>query len=139
MEQNLLTTEQAMQYFQIKDSRTMTKFRKQGLKCFRIGSKDYRYRKEDIQEFIQNQIELAQQEIIQIYPIKRKAKSKTLNIDFQKRKINLEMNKVVWKELKQMTKEQKFYYKVGQSVTKGIGLILFSATWVGIFIAFMER
>lgn len=38
-----------------------------------------------------------------------------------------------------MTKEQKFYYKIGQVVCKGIGLILFSTTWVGLFIAFMER
>lgn len=37
-----------------------------------------------------------------------------------------------------MSKEQKFYYKVGQVVTKGIGLILFSATWAGIFILFLE-
>lgn len=95
MEEILLTSEQAMKYFQIKDSRTLTKFRKMGLKCFKVGSKDYRYRLEDIKEFIQNQIEEAQQEMIQIYPIKRKAKCKTVDIDFQKRKINLEMNKVV--------------------------------------------
>ncbi len=95
MSENLLTTEEAMQYFQIKDSRTMTKFRKQGLKCFKIGSKDYRYRKEDMQEFIQNQIEADQQEIEQIYPIKRKARCRAVNIDYEKRKINLQLNKVV--------------------------------------------
>ncbi len=38
-----------------------------------------------------------------------------------------------------MTKKQKFYCKIGQVVCKGIGLILFSTTWAGIFIAFMER
>ncbi len=38
-----------------------------------------------------------------------------------------------------MTKKQRFYYKVGQAVTKGIGLILFFGAWLGIFIAFMER
>ena len=29
--------------------------------------------------------------------------------------------------MKQMTKEQRFYYKVGQAVCKGLGLILFLA------------
>lgn len=38
-----------------------------------------------------------------------------------------------------MTKEQKFYYRVGQAVCKGIGLIAFSMMCAGIFIAFMER
>ena len=95
MEKKLLTTEQAMDYFQIKVSRTLIKLRKMGLKCFKIGTRDYRYRIEDIKEFIQNQIDSEQEEIIPIAPIKRKTKCKTLNIDFQKRKINLEMNKVV--------------------------------------------
>lgn len=39
MEQNLLTTKQAMEYFQVKDSRTIKKFIKQGLKHIPIRLK----------------------------------------------------------------------------------------------------
>lgn len=95
MEQNLLTTKQAMEYFQVKDSRTIKKFIKQGLKYIPIGTKDFRFERKDLEEFAEHLKQLAQQEMIQIYPIKRKAKCKTVDIDFQKRKINLEMNKVV--------------------------------------------
>ncbi|MCI9247463.1 MAG: helix-turn-helix domain-containing protein [Clostridia bacterium] len=95
MEQNLLTTKQAMEYFQVKDSRTIKKFIKQGLKCIPIGSKDYRFDKRDLEEFIEHLKELAQQEMIQIYPVKRKAKCKTVNIDYEKLRINRELNKVV--------------------------------------------
>ena len=38
-----------------------------------------------------------------------------------------------------MTKEQKIYYKVGQVVCKGLGLITFSMMWAGIIIAFLEK
>lgn len=95
MEQNLLTMEQVKLYFQVKDSRTIKKFIKQGLKFIPIGSKDYRFDKKDVEEFAEHLKELAQQEIIQIYPVKRKTKCKTINIDYEKRKINLELNKVV--------------------------------------------
>lgn len=95
MEEKLLTTKQAMEYFQVKDSRTIKKFIKQGLKYIPIGTKDYRFDKKDIEEFAEHLKELAQQEIVEIYPIKRKAKSKTVHIDFEKRRINLEMNRVV--------------------------------------------
>lgn len=94
MEQ-LLTTEEAMKYFNVKDSRTISKFRREGLKYFKIGSKDYRYRKEDLDEFTKHKIELSQYEIMENYPIKKKAKYKTMNIDFEKRRINLELNKVI--------------------------------------------
>ncbi|MGN1269388.1 MAG: hypothetical protein ACI4UU_00740 [Clostridia bacterium] len=95
MEQRLLTMEETKQYFQVKDTRTIKKFIKQGLKYIPIGNKDYRFEKEDLEEFKEHLKELAQQEIMQIYPIKRKTKCKTLDIDFQKKKINLELNKVV--------------------------------------------
>ena len=95
MEQNLLTTKQAMEYFQVKDSRTIKKFIKQGLKCIPIGSRDYRFDKKDLEEFTEHLKELAQQEMIQIYPVKRKAKCKTINIDYEKLRINRELNKVV--------------------------------------------
>ena len=92
MEQ-LLTTEQAMKLFQIRDTRTMTKFRQRGLKCFKIGNKDYRYRAKDIEEFLENEIQVSQFEMIKTTPIKKKVKHRT--IDLQKRRINLELNKVV--------------------------------------------
>lgn len=95
MEQNLRTMEEAKQYFRVKDTRTIKKFIKQGLPYIPIGSKDYRFKQTDLETFAEHLKEIAQQEIVQIYPIKRKSKSKTVNIDFQKRKINLEMNKVV--------------------------------------------
>lgn len=95
MEQKLLTTKQVMEYFQIKDSRTITKFIKQGLKVIPIGARDFRFDKKDVEEFANYLKELAQQEIMQIYPIKRKAKHKNINIDYEKRRINLELNKVV--------------------------------------------
>ena len=41
-----------------------------------------------------------------------------------------------WKEMKQMTKEQRFYCKVGQAVCKGLGLILFFGFWIGIAIGY---
>ena len=95
MNQNLLTTEDVKQYFQVKDTRTIAKFIRQGLKYIPIGKKDYRYKKEDVEEFAEHLKELAQQEIIQTYPIKRKVKNKTISIDYEKRRINLELNKVV--------------------------------------------
>lgn len=95
MEQNLLTMEQVKQYFQVKDNRTIKKFIKQGLKFVPIGNKDYRFDPKDVEEFSEHLKQLAQQEIIQIYPVKRKTKSKTINIDYEKLRINRELNKVV--------------------------------------------
>ena len=92
--QNLLTMEQTKQYFNVKDTRTINKFIRQGLRFFPVGSNDKRFDIKDIEEFIEIQKTLAQ-DSLKIVPIKRKAKSKTLNIDFQKRKINLEQNRVV--------------------------------------------
>ena len=93
--ERLLTTEQVMQYFNVKNSRTIAKFRNQGLKFIPIGSKDYRYKQQDIEEFAEHLKDLAQEKIIQTKPIRRKARSRTLNIDYEKRRINLELNKVV--------------------------------------------
>ncbi len=59
-----------------------------------FGSRDIRFDVKDVREFVETQKQLSQ-EILQIKPIKRKAKCKTLDIDFQKRKINLELNRVV--------------------------------------------
>lgn len=90
-----LTTKQVMQYFNVKDSRTIAKFRKQGLKFIEIGSKDYRYKQEDVEEFAEHKIELAQEKIRSIYPIKRKTKCKKMNVDYEKIRINRELNRVV--------------------------------------------
>ncbi len=98
MEQNLLTTEQVKNYFQVKDTRTIKKFIKQGLKYIPIGTRDYRFDKKDVEEFAEHLKELAQQELIAIYPvrtIKQKRKSKTINIDYEKLRINRELNKVI--------------------------------------------
>lgn len=92
---NLLTTKQVMEYFQVKDSRTISKFIKQGLKVIPIGTKDFRFKQEDVEEFAEHLKEQAQEKMIQIYPIKKKAKYKTVDIDFEKRKINLTQNRVV--------------------------------------------
>lgn len=90
-----LTTKQVMEYFQVKDSRTIAKFRKQGLKFIEIGSKDYRYKQEDVEEFAEHKIELAQEKIRSIYPIKRKTKCKKMNVDYEKIRINRELNRVI--------------------------------------------
>lgn len=92
--ERLWDMEEAKQYFKVKDTRTIIKFIHQGLPCFKIGAKDYRFDPKDVEKFVETQKELNQDELV-IKPIKRKAKPKTLNVDFQKRKINLEMNRVV--------------------------------------------
>lgn len=92
MEQHLLTIEETKQFFRVKDNRTIHKFIRQGLKCFKVGTRDYRFDIQDIREFVETQKQLSQDTI---KPMKRKTKSKTINVDFQKRKINLELNRVV--------------------------------------------
>lgn len=61
---------------------------------FLFGTRDKRFDTKDVKEFVEIQKEVAQ-DTLEIKPIKRKTKSKTINVDFQKRKINLEMNRVV--------------------------------------------
>lgn len=96
MEQHLLTIEETKQFFRVKDNRTIHKFIRQGLKCFKVGTRDYRFDIQDIKEFVETQKQLSQ-DTLEIKPMKRKrkTKNKTINVDFQKRKINLELNKVV--------------------------------------------
>lgn len=93
--ENLLTTKQVMDYFQVKDYKTVSKFIRQGLKVVPIGSKDYRFKKEDVEEFAEHLKELAQEKIIQQNPIRRKYKCHSVNIDFEKIRINRELNKVI--------------------------------------------
>ena len=92
---NLLTTQQVMEYFQVKDYRTITKFIKQGLKVIPIGSRNYRFKQEDVEEFAEHLKELAQERIIQQNPIRRKAKCKSANIDFEKIRVNRVLNRVI--------------------------------------------
>lgn len=93
--QNLLTTKQVMEYFQVKDSRTIMKFIRQGLKVIPIGNKNYRFKQEDVEKFAEHLKELAQEKIIQDTPIRRKHKSKTANVDFEKIRANRVLNRVV--------------------------------------------
>lgn len=93
--EKLLTTKEVMEYFNVRDSRTISKFIKQGLKVIPIGTRDFRFKKEDIEEFAEHLKELAQQEIVQVYPVKRKTKNKTINVDYEKLRINRELNKVI--------------------------------------------
>lgn len=90
-----LTTKQVMEYFNVKDSRTITKFRRQGLKYIEIGSKDYRYDPKDIEEFEEHLKELAQEKVIQKNPIPKKHRSKSINVDFEKIRINKVLNRVI--------------------------------------------
>jgi len=61
---------------------------------FQFGTRDKRFDPKDLKEFVEIQKQTTQFDL-DIKPVKRKTKSKTINIDFQKRKINLEMNRVV--------------------------------------------
>lgn len=61
---------------------------------FQFGTREKRFDPKDIFEFVEIQKQVGQFEL-DIKPIKRKSKCKTINVDFQKRKINLEMNRVV--------------------------------------------
>lgn len=90
-----LTMEQVKDRFQIKDTRTITvKFAKMGLKFIKIGNK-YRFDLKDIEEFEEKLKEEQQEELIQIYPIKRKSKLKTIQIDYEKIRANKVLNRVV--------------------------------------------
>ena len=61
---------------------------------FQFGTREKRFDPKDVLEFVEIQKQVGQFEL-DIKPVKRKSKCKTINIDFQKRKINLEMNRVV--------------------------------------------
>lgn len=95
MQEKLLTTKQVAEKFQVCSRVITQKFIKEGLKFIKVGTKDYRFVERDVDEFIEIKKQLAEQELDPIKPIKRKTKCRTLNIDYQKRKINLELNKVV--------------------------------------------
>lgn len=90
-----LTIEQVKDRFQIKDTRTITvKFAKMGLKFIKIGNK-YRFDLKDIEEFEEKLKEEQQEKLIEIYPIKKKSKSKTMQVDYEKIRANRVLNRVV--------------------------------------------
>ncbi len=90
-----LTMEQVKDRFQIKDTRTITvKFAKMGLKFIKIGNK-YRFDLKDIEEFEEKLKEEQQEKLIEIYPIKRKSKSKTIQVDYEKIRVNKVLNRVI--------------------------------------------
>ncbi len=90
-----LTMEQVKDRFQIKDTRTITvKFAKMGLKFIKIGNK-YRFDLKDIKEFEEKLKEEQQEKLIEVYPIKRKSKSKTIQVDYAKIRANKVLNRVV--------------------------------------------
>lgn len=87
-----LILQQVKDRFQVKDTRTITvKFAKMGLKSIKIGNK-YRFDLKDIEEKLKEQ---QQEKILQIYPIKQKRKCNTINIDYEKKKINLTQLRVI--------------------------------------------
>lgn len=90
-----LTLQQVKDRFQVKDTRTITvKFAKMGLKSIKIGNK-YRFDLKDIEEFEEKLKEQQQEKLSQIYSIKQKRGYKTVNIDYEKKKINLTQLRVV--------------------------------------------
>ena len=89
-----LTLEQVKERFQVKDNRTIIKFMQQGLKFIKIG-KQYRFDLKDIEEFEKELKNKEQEILIQFYPVKKKRKSRTLDIDFEKVRINRELNRVI--------------------------------------------
>lgn len=93
--EKLLTTKEVSKIFGVTERTITQKFIKEGLKHFPIGSKDFRFSIKDIEEFIELKKELAENKVIEINPINKRARSKSINIDYQKRKINIEQLKVI--------------------------------------------
>lgn len=93
--ESLLTTKEVAEIFKVK-SRTITqKFIPMGLNYIPIGSKDYRFRKDDVKEF------MSQLENTGTYTNPKKEKliikyeNKMPKIDFEKIRINKTLNRVV--------------------------------------------
>lgn len=89
-----LTMKQIKDRFQVKDNRTIQNFMRQGLKFIKIG-KEYRFDLKDVEEFEEQLKTQAQEKIMDIKPVKQKRRFKTVDIDYEKRKINLTELKVI--------------------------------------------
>ena len=92
--EKILTTKQVADMFQVCERTITQKWIKEGLKYIPIGPKNYRFELEDVNEFIRIKKQIAQ-ENNETNIIKRKPKHNTISIDFQKRKYNIEQNKVI--------------------------------------------
>lgn len=92
--EKLLTMKQIKDRFQVRDNRTIQNFMRQGLKFIRIG-KEYRFDIKDIEEFEEQLKTKSQERVMDIKPVKQKYRCKTVNIDYEKRKINLEELRVI--------------------------------------------
>ena len=93
--EKLLTTKEVAKIFGVTERTITQKFIKEGLKYFPVGGKDYRFDMKDIEEFVELKKELAENKTTHENPIRNKVKCKKLNMDYQKRKINIEQLKVV--------------------------------------------
>lgn len=94
MSETMLTTKQVANYFQVTERTITQKFIKEGLKYMKIGERDYRFDFEDVKKFVEIKKQMTQTKI-EILPTKRKSRRRKLNIDIEKRRINLELNQVV--------------------------------------------
>lgn len=92
--QQLLTMQQIKERFQVKDNRTIQKFIREGLRFIKIG-KEYRFDIKDIEVFEEQLKTQAQEKVMDIKPVKQKRRYRTVNIDYEKRKINLEELRVI--------------------------------------------
>lgn len=92
--QNLLTTKQVADYFNVKPATVTQKFIKQGLKVIPIGQRDYRFDVKDVEEFSEHLKELAQEKFTKENPVK-KYKYNNAKVDFEKIRINRELNRVI--------------------------------------------
>lgn len=85
----ILTTKEVANIFQVSEKTVTQKFNKQGLKYIKIGSKDYRYLEEDVEEFARNKTKSETTEIIAYTKPKKHISKGTMNsiIDYDKMKI----------------------------------------------------
>ncbi len=95
MEEQLLTTKEVAEYFKVKETTVTQKFIRNGLKVIPIGQKDYRYSRKDVEEFAEYLKQEAQYKLIKAIPVKKKVRSRKIDIDFEKRRINLEQMRVI--------------------------------------------
>ena len=93
--EKMLKTKEVAKLFNVESKTVTQKFIKEGLKYFPIGARDYRFDIKDIEEFKEIRKRNAQLNVMEANPIKRKTRRQKIDIDIQKRKINLEQLKVV--------------------------------------------
>ena len=92
--ENLLTTKQVAQRFQVKPVTVTQKFIPEGLPFIPIGKRDYRFNEKDVEMFAETRKKIAMEKQ-KLQLIKPKRKNITASIDFQKMEYNRKFNKVV--------------------------------------------